>query len=345
MLRTESISASAAGTQRGGRANEPSTGMSERLQLGDTTLDLLTADGTLAILRELRSGPVRAGDIELRIPGLARWTALRRLQSLVCNGFVSVERENRVAREHSRPISPRAPFALTGLGRELLLEVSAAAVRCEQAWRSPPEPPVEPGLGVLKLVADRHTRELARALADAPLRSTDLLVRLPDLGRSTLLRRLRTLHEDGVLVREKHGREVRYALADSARHLAIVALRAARCEWLRATPSDRALSGDLPGLVHVLAPVGRIALSASGTCRLHLESKATPEADIYLTASSGKIAALAAAPIVEPQAAARATPEVLCEALFRSDPSMITTSGDHVLITAVFNALSTALHA
>jgi DNA-binding HxlR family transcriptional regulator len=319
--------------------------MSDRHQLGDATLDLVTDECTLAILSELSGGAVRASDIEARAPGVAHWTTLRRLQSLARSRFVSAVNEaGTLPREHDRPAPPRARYALTKLGREFLLEVPAAAARCEQAWCSPPpEQRGAPGLWVLGLVADRRTRALARALADAPLRSADLQVRLPDLGRSALLRRLRTLPACGVLVREEHAGEVRYALTDGARHLVIVPLRAARCEWQRATPQDRVLSGDLPGLLHVLAPLGRIPQGLNGTCRWHLDSNASLQADIYLAVASGKIAVLNAAPMTVPQAVSHATPQVWCEALLRSDPSTIATTGDHVLLNAVFSGLSSAL--
>jgi len=316
----------------------------DREELGLGTLRLLAEDCMLTILGELSRGPVRAGDIEMRAPGIPHWTALRRLQSLARGGFVSAVRDADTRREHGRPGASQACYELTGLGRDYLLKVPAAAAHCEHTWCPPPPgQPDAPGLSVLGLVADRPTRALARALAGAPLRSADLQVRLPHLRRSTLLRRLRTLPGRGVLLREEHGGEVRYALTDGARHLVIVPLRAAQCEWRRATPADRALSGDLPGLLHVLAPLGRTPQSTSGTCQWHVDANGRLEAGIYLAVTSGKIAALNAAPVTAPQAVSHATPEVWCEALLHGDPSMIASTGDHMLLNAVFGALSSAL--
>ncbi len=315
----------------------------DREELGLGTLRLLAEDGMLTVLGELSRGPVRTSDIETRAAGIPHWTALRRLHSLADAGFARTLGDGD-GRGRGRARSSQAPYALTRLGREYLLQVPAAAAHCERIWCSPPPgQPDAPGLWVLGLVADPPTLALARALADAPLRTADLQVRLPQVRRSTLLRRLRSLPGRGVLVREEHGSEVRYALTDGARHLVIVPLRAARCEWRRATPADRALSGDLPGLLHVLAPLARTPQSMSGTCQWHLDSNGTHEADIYLAVASGKIAALATAPVTAPQAASHATPEVWCEALLHGDPLMIATTGDSTVFGAVFDALSSAL--
>jgi len=252
------------------------------------------------------------------------------------------ERDARTPRR-GRPGGIRARYELTDLGRECLLEVSATAVYWEQRWCSPPpEQPGPAGLWALKLVRDRHTRGLVRALADASLRPTELEVRLTELGRSALLDRLRSLTGCGVLLREEHPGEVRYALADCARHLGLIVARAAWCEGQRASPADRALVSDLPGLLHLLAPLVRIPQDLSGICRLRIE-KATLEAEIYLTAASGRIAALGAAPTAAPQAVSHASPRDWCGALLHGDPSKISTTGDAMLGRAVLDGLSTAL--
>jgi DNA-binding HxlR family transcriptional regulator len=319
--------------------------MSARHQLGDATLDLVSEACMLAVLSELSGGPVSAREIEARTQGIPWWTAARRLHSLACGGFVSLAHESGTfPHKTGRRAPPRTRYALTELGRELLLEIVAAAARWEQTWYSTPSGRLDvPGLWALGLVRDPHTRALVRALADGPLRSAELRARVPQLAHSTLMRRLKTLPEQGVLVREKHAGKVHYALADGARHLAILPLRAAQCEWRRATPADMALGGDLPGLLHILAPLARISADAKGACGWHLDSKTTLEADIYLTAASGKVAVLNAAPTTAPQALAHATPTVWCEALLHGDRSAVVTTGDDALFNAVFNGLSAAL--
>ncbi|HEV2945486.1 MAG TPA: winged helix-turn-helix transcriptional regulator [Solirubrobacteraceae bacterium] len=316
----------------------------DREELGLSTLRLLAEDCMLTVLAELSRGPVRTSDIETRAPGIPHWTALRRLQSLADAGFARPLHNTQSRRRRGNSRSSQEPYTLSRLGRENLLQVAAAAAHCEQTWCTPPlQTPDVPGLWVLGLAADQPTRALARALADAPLRTADLQVRLPHVRRSTLLRRLRTLPEHGVLVREEHGGEVRYALTEGARHLVIVPLRAAQCEWRRATPADRARSGDLPGLLHVLAPLGRTPHNTTGTCQWHVDAEGRLQTDVYLAVASGRIAALNAAPVSAPQSGSRATPETWCEALLHGDPSTIATTGDAALFSAVFDALSSAL--
>ena len=333
-----------AATGARGKTGELKGSMSERQQLGDATLDLLTDECVLTVLRELSDGPARASEIEARAPGVSARTVLRCLQPLERGGFVSAAPDAQARlRDSGRPGRPQTLYALTELGREFLLEVIRAAVRCEETWRPPSAALGAPGLGVLKLVGDRHARAIARALADAALSPAELEVRLPDLRRSTFRERLRTLRDSGVLVRDKHEGETRYALPDGTRHLAIVALLAAQCEWRRASPADRSLGGDLPGLLHVLAPLARIPQSANGACRWRLDARAIPAVDIHLTATSGKVAALGTPPPTEPEAAGHATPQVCCEALLSGDRSAIATTGDQALFEAVFSGLSAAL--
>ena len=286
--------------------------MIERRQLGDATLDLLTDESTLVTLNELSVGPARAVDIEARVPGIARWTALRRLRALADSGFASpVDDETRSPRA-ARQSGTKVPYALTALGRDRLLEVVAAAAHCEATWCSPPAMrPLQPGLWVLRLVADHHTRAVGQALASAPLRPSDLRVRLPHLGRSTINRRLRDLPAVGVLARETYAGEVRYSLTDGARHLAIVRLRAAQCEWDR-TSRQVEPGRDLPIIVRVLAPLGRIGPDVGGTCHWRFDAGSAPEPEIYLAAAAGRIAALDTGPPTLPQAVGRATPRQWC---------------------------------
>ena len=138
--------------------------------------------------------------------------------------------------------------------------------------------------------------------------------------------------------------EVRYALTDGARHFVIVPLRAAQCEWRRATPTDRALTGRSAGSAAcVWRPWAAPGQHASGTCQWHVDATEDWQTDVYLAVASGKIAALTAAPVTAPQVVSHATPQVWCEALLHGDPSMIATTGDYTLLNAVFGAMSSAL--
>jgi len=316
----------------------------DRQELGLNTLRLLIEDCMLTVLRELSRGPVRTSDIEIRAAGIPRWTALRRLHSLAEAGFVRPLHNPQCRRQRGSSRSPQTPHVLTGLGRDYLLPLASAAADCEERWCAPPlQAPAVPGLWVLRLAADQPTRALARALAGPPLRTADLEIRLPRVTRSTLLRRLRILPGRGVLIREEHGGEVRYALTEGARHLVIVPLRAAQCEWRRASAADKLRGGDLQGLLHVLAPVGRTSQAVSGTCQWHTGAAAGLDTCVYLAVAAGRIAVLNTAPVTAPQAVSHATPQACCEALLRGDPTAIGTVGDRTLFNAVFGALSSAL--
>jgi DNA-binding HxlR family transcriptional regulator len=384
--------------------------MSAGRQPGDATLALLATDGMLAILAKLRHGPVRAREIEATVPGTARRTALRRLQALATHGYASARDEDdrggptEVSRESlsgsssrgrressSTPASvgpqgpARGPYMLTELGRGCLSEVVEAAAHCERKWCPPPSAPQpgEAGLWTIELVADLPARAIVRALADAPLRQGELLAHLPQFARSTLLGRLKMLSSCGLLDREAHPpRGVRYALTEGARHLAVVALRAAACEGQAAAGArerqatdarERQAAGsregkmtvaderqaaaalenhptagaDLPGLLHVLAPLARVDREIAGACRCRLDSPGAgvePRGDTYLTARAGRIAALGAAPTIAPDTDCVAGPEAWGEALLSGDPSPIRViGGDRTLFEAIFAGLSAAL--
>jgi DNA-binding HxlR family transcriptional regulator len=326
-------------------------------QPGDATLALLAADGMLAVLGELhRRGEVRARDIESNVPGITRRTALRRLQTLAAHRYASVRGEDdpgpsQAGRRGSSPGSTlaghrpaRAPYALTELGRGRLAKVVEDAARCERQWCPPPplRRSASAGLWTIELVADLPARAIVRALADAPLRQGELLARQPQFARSTLLGRLKMLSTCGLLVREAHSpHEVRYGLTDGARHLAIVAVRAAVCEGRRPGARESLPAADLPGLLHVLAPLARVGREIAGACRWRLNY--SPESDTYLTARAGRIAALGAIPTAAPDADGLASAGVWGAALLSGEHSQILVTGDEALFDAIFRGLSAAL--
>jgi DNA-binding HxlR family transcriptional regulator len=308
--------------------------MSHRDRLGDATLDLLIDECTLIVLQRLSKGPTRVSDVEAPREGIAGWTVRRRLRTLTSNGFVSAEES---------PTSNGRPgvlYSLTELGRDCVLAVLSSAGHCERAWCTPAEQPIVAGLWAIKLVSDRRTRAIVRALADGPQRFSDLQVRVPNLTRSVLLRRLKALPGYGVLSREGTNGEVRYVLSDNARHMTVIALRAAHCELQRGNPE--ALPSDLLGRMHLLAPVAHVPHSVNGTCRWRLDSQIT-EPDLDLVAAAGRIAVVTTPALEPPQACSRATPERWCEALLHCDPAKLDTTGDHALVAAVLEGLSSAL--
>jgi hypothetical protein len=155
-----------------------------------------------------------------------------------------------------------------------------------------------------------------------------------------LLRRLKALPGYGVLAREGTNGEVRYVLSDNARHMTVIALRAAHCELQRGDPE--ALPSDLLGRIHLLAPLVHVPHSAAGTCRWHLDSQIA-EPDLDLVAAAGRIAVVTTPSLEPPQACSHATPERWCEALLDCDPTKLDTTGDHALVEAILKGLNSAL--
>jgi hypothetical protein len=179
-------------------------------------------------------------------------------------------------------------------------------------------------------------------LADGPLSPADLGGCVRDLGRSALRRRLREMIFAGLLEQRKRGRVSLYELTAGARHIALVAMLAGRWEWQWSRPEHPAPGRDLHKLLHMLAPVARMAEPIAGICQLHLDVRGADDPDIYLAARAGNVLALAGAPAGPPEAVGHAAPEAWCDALLRRE-GLIATSGNQALLAAVIAALSAAL--
>jgi DNA-binding HxlR family transcriptional regulator len=96
---------------------------SEDSQSGVSVLRLLAEKSTVAIMRELASGPLRPSEIKRRLPSVTHSALMRRLAELVERGAVT--------RERVVGLSPRAYYSLTYAGRALL-EIPDAAARWGQ---------------------------------------------------------------------------------------------------------------------------------------------------------------------------------------------------------------------
>jgi hypothetical protein len=163
------------------------------------------------------------------------------------------------------------------------------------------------------------------------------------MDRSTVLRRLAHLTQEQLILHTEIAREMSYALTDEIRQLARVSLRAARFEWMRASEEDRERVSDLPGLLHVVAWLAHLRAGVSGIYLLEIESERTLQPRIYLTAASGRITAMPAAPTVRPQAIGRGSPAACCEALLSGDPSHIASEGDEALVQAILEGFARVL--
>jgi DNA-binding HxlR family transcriptional regulator len=307
------------------------TGEGDRL--GVSTLRLLAEGSTVQVMRELTGAPLRPNDLKRRLPDVAHSALMRQLAELAQKGAV---RHERIA-----GMPPRAYYSLTDAGHALL-RIPEASARWERQWL-PQTRRHAPGARALRLLADERARAIVRTLADEPLRPIELERRLPGVGRSATRRRLGPLVLDGILTRTEENGQVRYALSASARRLGLIKTLAAHWEWQWAKPSHPRPAWDVPGLLQLLAPATRIPESLAGVCRLGIEARGMPRADIYLVAQNGKLAALPLAPEHPPHAAGHAPAHVWCDALLRRRHSGIATSGDGPLMAGVLSGVSAVL--
>lgn len=107
------------------------------------------------------------------------------------------------------------------------------------------------GVRALKLLAEESMVAVLRCLADGALRPAELEQRLPDVGHSVVMRRLRHLLESELVTYEHqpglppHARsagiphEARYSLSDAGRMLLDVAAEASRWEEIWCSQAER----------------------------------------------------------------------------------------------------------
>lgn len=318
--------------------------MAERDQLGLRALRLLAEDWMVSVMRGLTDGPIRPAELEGALPHAGHSVVVRRLRRLLDSELVSCERHSGVPpHAGSAAVPRRAYYSLTDAGR-MLREVTAAADRWEQEWCSQLERGVPPGIVAIGLSANRRTRKIMLALADGPLAVRDLQLRLPEVRRTTLRRRLSNLILEGLLERQEVGQIQLYELTSRARYLAMVAMLAGRWEWQWFRPADAVPASDFSDLLHMLAPIAEVSGPTAGICQFHLETDGAAAPDIYLAARDGSILALTEAPPTPPEAVGRATPEAWCDALLLPNGG-ISVAGDRTLMLAVLNALGAALRA
>jgi DNA-binding HxlR family transcriptional regulator len=309
-------------------------------QLGERTVLLAHDVCVLVVLRELHSAPGSAKDIYERTDGVTLADIGRGLRVLRRNEFVLALDETGRKMPPNARASRNAVHELSEIG-PALGEMVDEAERWERRWCRSEELGV-PGMLALGFVADPASRTIVRTLADGPLRRDELRARVPELTRSVLRRHINDLRRRRLVVRDGQGHDVSYRLSDAVRELATVLLRAAHCESLRATAEDRSLSADLWGLLHVVAPLAEIPTGLTGVLLVHVESSRIE--DVYLSAAAGRITALAVPPVGEPQATAGASTLEWCDVFFGGDPAQIPTDAHPGLVSAIFLALTQAMH-
>jgi DNA-binding HxlR family transcriptional regulator len=300
--------------------------------LGVPILEHLAEEWTVPILRELSIGSLRPTELDERLPRAPHSAVMRALRDLLASGAVS--------RHRTGGLSPRADYTLTDAGRRLI-DVPAAAERWGRTW-SPPDSGRRPAARLaLRLVADEPTRTLLLSLADGPLPAIVLDKRLPSPQRSATRDRLAQLIIAGILVRSDIGHQPRYTLTSSARRLPLIGLLGGHWER-RWTPGIDTDSGDLPGLLRLLAPIVQTPEPIAGICRLHIAA-GTREQDIYLVADHGRLAALPAPTAAQPEAVGSGPLEAWCDALLHNRLAGITTSGNVALVTTMLASITDTL--
>jgi DNA-binding HxlR family transcriptional regulator len=304
------------------------------VQPGERALKLLADERVVALLQEVAGGPLRPVEIERRLPGIGHAALIERL------GRLSREQPALYERLGGRGRAVR--YGLSQAGRELA-QIVVEAGRQERRHREGVGVP--PGVRALKLVAHECNRAIGRTLAYVPLTLTDLERSLPRVAHTSLMRHLHQLCDGGAVgVRHSHesGRTA-YELTAQGRRLALLVVLASRWEGRWASEGDGMQSSDIHGLVHVIAPLARIAPGIAGICRLHV--LAPPgEPTVDLAVGSSRISSLALSPLVPLDAYGCAGASTWAQALLSRDPTAIAMEGDRVLLSEVVVALGTALH-
>jgi DNA-binding HxlR family transcriptional regulator len=305
-------------------------------------LTLLAEDQTIAALRALVDGPLRPQQLEREL-GAAHAVVFERLRRLLDSGVLSYEhRAGTPPQAHKAGVPQRTLYGLRDAGRALL-DIPAQGERWERAWQVSPASSRTPGSVPIKLLANPHDPEILLALAGGALRTAEVASGALGIGRSALRRRLRNLVHEGLLQAHEAGRTRTYELTRAARHLASVALAAARWEWRWWNPKpERSAGAELGELLGMIAPAAQLPERIGGICRLHVQPVGAEASDIYLTAGAGALRALPGKPTPTAHVVGTATPERWCDALLGGrTPRAL--AGDRQLLASVLEALGAAL--
>lgn len=309
--------------------------MTQATVRSDTGISMLGQSWVAEMLGVLDGAPREAAEIEQAISGETTLSPRRGLRRLVETGLVTSLPGARMP--------ARSRYALAPPGADLL-EVSQAL----DVWRATlPKDASESGLR--RLVARREARLVLRTLAEGPLAFVELQRRVPGLSAGTLNRALGDLRELDIVRLEPHSTpsHPRYQLGDSARRLGRVAALTARWRWRWAADVATPDAGDLPGLVHLIAPLARPPRNLDGGCQLTVEParhwRQREPLAVWLRVAGGRVSTLALPPVVDLQARVVAGPLAWCEALLSGNIEAIQVEGDEPLAEAVVSTLSRTL--
>ncbi|MHB1569458.1 MAG: hypothetical protein ACYC0H_09670, partial [Solirubrobacteraceae bacterium] len=239
---------------------------------------------------------------------------------------------------------PRRLYSLHASGRDLLEAIAAL-----ESWTASWKPADADGGALRRLVAHPHARLIGRALVEGALPFRECQRRIHGLSAGTLQRLLASLQEIGVVrvdPRSPAGHPL-YELDEPARRFGRVIVLAARWRWRWAGDRASPDAGDLPGLVHLLAPVAKAQKSLEGVCQLELQPAPHWERRepliTWVRVAEGRLAALALPPIIDVDARVSGPPLAWCDGLLTGAFEGIDIAGDPSIATGVLGALAGAI--
>jgi DNA-binding HxlR family transcriptional regulator len=300
--------------------------------LGQRALKLTAQRWVIAILLELADEPLRPHELERRLSGLSHAGLMRRLAELTRFGVVIHTR--------SRDIPPRAYYALTRSGEELLT-IADRAARWEEQTRVRSN--TLPGAWALRAVADHRALEAMRALAPAPCGPRELGRRIAPVAHAVLMRRLSALTLDGLVIRRERHASVLYELAPDARGLIALVILAMGWERARDGGAGARPPSDLAGMLGLMAPICGVPRELNGVCRLRIEAAGEREPEICLAAEAGSLRVLAGSSPHQPQACVRGPLDAWLRTLLTGAPTALVAAADPVLAMGVADALGEPL--
>jgi DNA-binding HxlR family transcriptional regulator len=302
--------------------------------LGQLALRLVAQRWVIAILLELADEPLRPHELERRLSGLSHAGLMRRLSELSRAGVVRHRR--------SRDTPPPAYYTLTRSGEELLT-IADRAARWEEQTRV--RSPRLPGAWALRVVADRRSLTILRELAVAPSGPRALGRRSAPVAHAALMRRLKELTAEGLLLRSERDGRVSYELVEHARRLAALVILAMGWERARDAGDEDPPPSDLLGMLRLIVPLAVVPETLHGVCRLRVDAAGEDEGGLWLAAGGGRLRTLDEAPAAPPPVLADAPLDAWLRTLLTGAPSSIATVADPPLLTGVLGALVTLLSA
>lgn len=308
-------------------------------------LRLLADARTVTLMDAVRDAPLAREELIARLEfgGSAFDRRMRRLTQM----GVLVSRSKPRDRRRREYLLAHCGRELLEIGRELALVAASLDTQGNRL-----------GTPLVKVVADPWDRAIMRVLLEGPQPFSELLrlargtwcpdgvrhsTRLTASGLSLRLERMEQLGLVGRLPARRR-RAALYGLTEDVWRLGRVAVCSALWRW-RWTPARAPrMSGDLPGLVRMLAPRVRTADGEEIRVMLHVDAPEGSDGwpDVVACLTDGRMT-VTKLTLSGPNARARATPAAWCEALLSGEFDAITIDGDVASAHTVVAALASVL--